>query len=270
MLKEERKTGARVAAGRKVGLWMAGAVGVGALVLAIAYPLGLRDYLANRSADAQLTEAMDAIPEGSDPWEAFLTMQRTEQEVLKGTGAKRPKSQAAVTAKEAKWLSTALSEGNEVAIVTVVVDSSPVAIFRPERFRIDHALWTERVLTAADAAARREGGATVADKWMLRAAGQLYAEGKVRQRDVARAVTFFARAWEAGDSLSALDAARLLREQGNKVDAYVWALRCTGPCRPGDFDLAKFQEGLTPLEIARAQHDALPPIVDHRNDAPGG
>jgi len=270
MLKKEGTTGVRVAAGRKAALLVAGTVGLGALVLAAAYPLGLRDYLANRSADAQLTKAMDAIPEGSDAWEAFLTLQRAEQEVLSATGAKAPKTQAAVTAKEAKWLSTALTEGNEVAVVAVVVGAGQGAIFRPERFPIDRALLTERVLTAADAAATRESGPTAADKWMLRAAGQLYAEGKARQRDVARAVSFFERAWDAGDSLSALDAARLLREQGNKVDAYVWALRCTGPCRPGKFDLAAYQEGLTPQEIARAQHDAMPPIVDHRNDAPGG
>lgn len=274
MSKEAGETGERRAAGRKLAVWLAGSGVVAALALAISYPLGLRDLLANRAADKQLAAAMNSIPEGSDPWEAFLALQRAEREALASTGAKAPTSEPLVTEKESRWLASALQQGNEVAILAVVGDQGRDGngvIFRSQRFTIDRALLTERVLSAADAAASREPDAlTISDKWMLRAAGRLYVEGIARPRDTARAVALFAKSWQAGDTLSALDAARVLRETGDKVEAYRWALRCTGPCRPADFNLALYQEGLTPAQIEDAQRDGAPPIVDHRNDPLGG
>jgi hypothetical protein len=62
------------------------------------------------------------------------------------------------------------------------------------------------------------------------AAGTVLSKGTLLARDSAGAVNFFARAWAAGNDQSANALAEIYLANNDIYNAYLWSVRCIGPC----------------------------------------
>ncbi|OIT13628.1 hypothetical protein BL241_03635 [Ralstonia solanacearum] len=117
-----------------------------------------------------------------------------------------------------------------------------------------------RILAAAQVSA----GAP-ADHQLLRVAGQIVRDGKYVIRSSDKAAEYFARAWLAGDPIAAANNAQLYDSLHDLNNAYLWALRCKGACRPDDayrpVNPESLRSRLSTAAIRQAEQAALDPTV---------
>lgn len=117
-----------------------------------------------------------------------------------------------------------------------------------------------RILAAAEAST----GAP-ADHQLLRVAGQIVRDGKYVIRNSDKAAELFARAWLAGDQTAAANNAQLYESLHDLNNAYLWALRCKGECRPDDgyrpVNTESLRSRLSTTAIRQAEQAALDPTV---------
>lgn len=239
--------------------WAGAAAGALLLVAAVALYPAARAALANYQADKALTSAMDSIHPGGDPWENFTALQAAERAALEVTRATSPPERRRVTDLERRWLRDALGQGNLVAAAALFPDPArtDAPIYEPVRFTKLRTANVDKVLTAAEVAMGRQAQPTYTDRWMLHAAANIHASGTDRPRNASQALQLYAAAFAAGDPLSALGAARMASELGQRQEAYAWALRCVGPCRTPGLDLSTYQAGLSKKAIAKAQEESM-------------
>ncbi|WP_162590606.1 hypothetical protein [Variovorax sp. RA8] len=178
------------------------------------------------------------------------------------------RSPTLLRAEEAHWklVQAALDKAQPAALATIfgtdAIPSKPV-LAEAAAHEIPSQLvakWAGSLLTLADGS----GGANAQERALLVAAGNILEVGRYVQRDTYRATGFYARAWLAGDTKAAGDAARSYFDVGDLRNAYLWAIRCTNECdlrslrrtRVTPLDLDSLQRGLTPLAAAQAQKAA--------------
>jgi hypothetical protein len=119
------------------------------------------------------------------------------------------------------------------------------------------ASFVPKILAAADAASGNDK-----DRKLLYTAGLILTNGDYAVRDAARASEYLAKAWAAGESRAAADAARLYRSINDFRNAYLWSLRCINQCaRDTTIELSEFEGKLSPEAAKQAQKAALDPTV---------
>ena len=207
-----------------------------------------------------------------DPWTAAAALIRETQAALQANdgcaGGGCTRSPTVLRAEEARWklVQAALDQAQPVALATIfgtdailnkpVLADTPARDFKPESI----SRWADSLLMLADRTAGGEEG----ERALLVAAGNILEAGRYVQRDTYRATGFYARAWLAGDTKAAGEAARSYFDVGDVRNAYLWAIRCTNDCdlrnprrpRGTPLDIDSLQRGLTAQAAAQAQKAA--------------
>lgn len=209
---------------------------------------------------AKAVAAMAEAKKAGDPWKAHeqlagvLATLNAQAECGRNYVSGMPECKGvpaatadAVKAELTRYETEAVKRGDPAAIVAAYGDG------RSERL----AGYAPAILAAAE---RAQG--TPQDAGVLYVAGLLVAGGKVTMRDSGRAVAYLARAWAAGRTQAANDAAMQFLSINDQRNAYLWSLRCTEPCvRSSDVDLQRLQGALQPAAAKQAQAAAADAAV---------
>jgi hypothetical protein len=146
------------------------------------------------------------------------------------------------------------SERYELAAVKQGNPSAVLAAYSATTLTAPYVALVPHVVALADKAR-----GTAEDRPLLLVAGQLYASGRYVVKDTTRAVGYLSKAWAAGFSDAAIDAAALYLEINDYRNAYLWSLRCIGTCDRGkklNLSLEYLQTRLSPEAARQAQTSA--------------
>lgn len=252
----------------RIALSVAGALAVSA-ALAIGGHALLRPYLVNKRADAALAQALSQA-RGGDAWELLCTLdaKRKAISVARGLppGADRPSLEGRVVAREHQLLDEAIGAGNHIALATVMDEHDAQAPLADDPGMRAWRAAKQPDFTALVKAiqSRPAASLTAIDAWVLSVAGGIALRDRQTARSAEDALALFTIAYGAGYEDAAYGAAQAARTAGQAMEAYRWALRCTGSCRAHGLDLSQFQAKVSADEIALVQATNAPVIVDHR------
>lgn len=190
----------------------------------------------------------------SSPWDGYKLLKKAKDKAWKAChGICSDERYATLESGDEIMLSLynkALKEADPRAYYTLFRRDEP-PIFNVNGWENNLAmrqLYAPKLLVIADSAQ--------VDPQLLALAGYLVSDGRYVMRDYHRAMGFLFRAWVGGSSWAAAEASKASLGNKNKVDAYLWALRCVEACNLDQGLLDELEEGLDAATIIKAQKAA--------------